>query len=1289
MKPFQRLVEAAMAHSRLAIIVMVLLTAVVGSGAPAIEEESSLDQFQSDSTEAQKLEYLEENFTTGRENTTTAQVIVTGDNVLSKQSLLTLLEYERRIRAIPEIQRTLVKEDAVFSIANVVAIAAIQRVEGRELQRLVAELNRSRAALAANQSRLENRSQEVNETMAALRAALTRLREDPNANVSVEWDRVRANSSIALDDEDFRTFQTAADQLRSATNESAVEAAYELGTAGVLADELSELEQRSDRIEAEGEAVRSLAETVQRQRQIFRNASTASLAEQRRQLRSMNDSAIEGVVSDVLSETDQAQVLGLMPTDYEPGATQAAATVIVVVHRMNVNSVASGAASERIVDAQLAMQSIQLSTNLEFAVFGAGIINHEIQSSQDDSLRLVSPLALLFVLAALTIAYRDVLDILLGLVGIGAVLLWAFGFMGWVGISFNQIFVALPVLLIGLSIDYAIHIFMRHREERSTLLTDEENAADGTRPSMRVALGGVGVALLWVTATTVIGFLSNLVSPVEPIRQFGLVSAFGITAALLIFGILVPAVKVELDEGFEALGLERHRPAFGTGGGRLGNLLSLGAYGARRAPVILILSVVVISTVSAIGGAQVDTSFEERDFLADDPPAYMDRLPEPIRPGDYSAKENLETVNSNFVRANAQAQILVEGDVTDQTTLEAIAAAQRAAASKPVTQNLSNGEPDLRTPLSVMRSVAKDNATFEQTFREADSDNDGIPEENLTGLYDALFRIAPQEAVTVIHREDGEYRALRLVVSIRGNAAGDAVTTQMRAVADEIETTGSDLTATATGNSVLNELVQDELLKTVIQSLLVTLVAVFLFLMGAYRLTNGSATLGLVTLLPVVFSVTWILGTMFILGIPFNVLTGMITSLTIGLGVAYSIHISERYTQELDRSSSVWEAMTTATTGTGGALLGSAATTVGGFGVLVFAILPPLEQFGIITGLTIIYAFLAAVVVLPSLLVGWTAVVGPPPFRSEVRREVTLVPFGRGDHSRQITQASDKPVTEDEATDVSTDGAEVDQTSGRIEPSQGTTGTSGDIQYQPIECRRSVSPKMAIPGETVLVTVELSNLPDRAILAESFEGAISLKSIRPDPIEVATRNGRMYVLIKDTTHAVVQYAATVSPATSVEPMFSGRVISVNGDAPVTGVQRLTLIESVFERVEERGIVTTADLSLAGDQFADGTLSPEQFEELVRRWLNAESAANNHVDGNPDPDTIRGGPSVGPTPTPDFESDSENPMEQREWRDSSENDQAEGPSDGDSTSEPRDLERSDSGPSDDDQRQGDS
>jgi predicted RND superfamily exporter protein len=116
---------------------------------------------------------------------------------------------------------------------------------------------------------------------------------------------------------------------------------------------------------------------------------------------------------------------------------------------------------------------------------------------------------------------------------------------------------------------------------------------------------------------------------------------------------------------------------------------------------------------------------------------------------------------------------------------------------------------------------------------------------------------------------------------------------------------------------------------------------------------------------------------MALLGVPFNAVTGTITSLTVGLGVAYNIHMAERYLLERRHGNDPREALRRSVRGTGGALLGSAATTVGGFGVLAFAILPPLQQFGLVTGLTIVYAFVGSVFVLPSLLVLWTRYARP------------------------------------------------------------------------------------------------------------------------------------------------------------------------------------------------------------------------------------------------------------------------------------------------------------------------
>lgn len=63
--------------------------------------------------------------------------------------------------------------------------------------------------------------------------------------------------------------------------------------------------------------------------------------------------------------------------------------------------------------------------------------------------------------------------------------------------------------------------------------------------------------------------------------------------------------------------------------------------------------------------------------------------------------------------------------------------------------------------------------------------------------------------------------------------------------------------------------------------------------------------------------------------------------------------------------------------GTGGALFGSALTTGGAFALLLLAVFPPLQLFGAMMALTMLYAFVASIVVLPSLLAlwsGWTGV---------------------------------------------------------------------------------------------------------------------------------------------------------------------------------------------------------------------------------------------------------------------------------------------------------------------------
>ncbi|MEF8825557.1 MAG: Patched family protein, partial [Halapricum sp.] len=418
--------ELVTEHSRLAIAAMLVLTLTVGAGASAVEQTSSLDQFQGDTTEAQKLDYVEANFSTGPENTTSVQVIVRDDNVLDSESLSEMLAMQAGLRDDETVNATLAKGNAVTGIPNLVAAAGFQMEIGQQLRTTTAEYEQLNASVSAEQAaieqrraQLQKRSEALNETALALRGALEEIQATPDPDVRSEFEQVDANTIVELDDEDFATFNQSVQQLQTATNMSQIRAAYEFGTGGVLAEEYQQLrnenEQLRDRaaeLESDVQRLRSLGEELQTLRSRLEGGGLPSLAEQREQLESMNQSEIDAAIQQLFASDspfgDQAN--RLMPTYYEPGKTSANATMMIVVQTSE-GQMATGGANERLTNAQLALETSvndAATENDDAIVFGAGKITDEINRSMTDSLAIVGPLALLFVVLALAVAYRDV-----------------------------------------------------------------------------------------------------------------------------------------------------------------------------------------------------------------------------------------------------------------------------------------------------------------------------------------------------------------------------------------------------------------------------------------------------------------------------------------------------------------------------------------------------------------------------------------------------------------------------------------------------------------------------------------------------------------------------------------------------------------------------------------------------------------------------------------------------------------------------------------------------------------
>jgi predicted RND superfamily exporter protein len=122
------------------------------------------------------------------------------------------------------------------------------------------------------------------------------------------------------------------------------------------------------------------------------------------------------------------------------------------------------------------------------------------------------------------------------------------------------------------------------------------------------------------------------------------------------------------------------------------------------------------------------------------------------------------------------------------------------------------------------------------------------------------------------------------------------------------------------------------------------------------------------TVIPIGLVVVWLYATMYIAGFKLNFVTATIGAVSIGVGIDYSIHMTERFREELKRSISSTEAARKAARGTGVALTASAASSIGGFAVMGFAPMPMFASYGLLTAIMIALALIASLLVLPALL---------------------------------------------------------------------------------------------------------------------------------------------------------------------------------------------------------------------------------------------------------------------------------------------------------------------------------
>ncbi len=568
-------------------------------------------------------------------------------------------------------------------------------------------------------------------------------------------------------------------------------------------------------------------------------------------------------------------------------------------------------------------------------------------------------LAVAVVSALILFFMRSGLDLLLTLMGLGLALVWTLGAEGWLGPGAldligppNAFGAMVPIILIGLAVDYVIQSLSRYREYR----IGGEPVAEAMRGGLRKVITPVALA----AGTTMVSLLSNLLSPVAPIGDFGVVAAVGVGLSFVVMLTFVPAVRTIIDRRREERGALRPARPISDSLPGVGWAARLLGRAVVRWPALLLVVVAAATIGFGFAAASVTTDFSHRDLL----------------PSGGNLNRDLDTLRAAVGGSTEVVDVLVKAEITEPRTLFNLVDLTTAF------------DDNLRRPRGAVSGIQTSPGIVVVDWIT----DDGTPGDRYDPELEALFNRATarlqvdRELVQefVVRMKEREPDELARVLAEDPHGV-DTMLLQFQAFTGDQQRTrwmqedieglwfGGDEEITVTSSEIRYVVVNDEIRETQTQTTVMTIVAALAILMFFFRITMRQSVLGVIAVAPVVVSLTWMLGTMGLFGIPYTITTSAVIALVIGVGVDYTIHIIYRYQEEYSQARHPEEAMARTLSTTGSALMGSALTTALGMGVLALSDLVVFRNFGLMVALALIYSLIVSTFLLPPTMTVWAA----------------------------------------------------------------------------------------------------------------------------------------------------------------------------------------------------------------------------------------------------------------------------------------------------------------------------
>lgn len=601
-------------------------------------------------------------------------------------------------------------------------------------------------------------------------------------------------------------------------------------------------------------------------------------------------------------------------------APTADAALVVVEVKPQADAVSVAAAVQKAVE--------QAPNAGDLYVTGTPVLNQVLADSMKADLSKLFPLVLLLIAAVLYLNFKNLQGVVLPFLTVLISVIWTLGFMGILGKQLSPLNAVMPVILVSLGSAYGIYILERYQEELQRQQTKKKAAL--------AALTSVGAAVLMAGTTTIAGFASNVTSSISLMKDFGLFTAFGVLVALLISLTLIPSILVLRAESkrkfLQPAKTKRRKEKTDS---RLDQILRKLSQLVTERSTAVILVILILAALALGGLPRLETDSNFFNFFDD----------------GSQPKIAYELVKDKF-SGSQSVEVVLKGDLQEPDILQAMAAFQADLEATGL----------VGKPTSIVNLLEKVNSALQ----DGDERFAVVPDSReLVAQYLLLLEMNDEQGM-VSRFLTMDYQEGRIQALVKDSSAAGTT-----ALFGEIEALSAKhfgslkVEATPTGIIVLMNSLADMIIAGQISSLIFSLVTVFVIVRLLLQSWEGSVLSILLILLTTLIN----FGLMGWLGIPLDIVTVLISSIGIGVGIDYSIHVYSRYSEERRAGLAVAAALRQTICLTGKAIAANTGSVVAGFLILIFSSFPPLRYFGSLVTATMLVASLGSLTLLPAVIV--------------------------------------------------------------------------------------------------------------------------------------------------------------------------------------------------------------------------------------------------------------------------------------------------------------------------------